>query len=206
MAFEILNLNAIEQAALRQEPYPFMVIDHVIQSHFLQKVIQSFPSLSKRGSFPLNAVHSSGHFHQLMQELQAPELKTLLGKRFGLDLEDKPPMVTIRGYTTARDGHIHTDSEDKLLTFLLYLNPNWTSPDGKIRVLYNPNNLSPFAEEISPEAGRCLIFQVTKNCWHGHTVFEGTRRSIQLNYVTSDAALGRHLKRHRLSAFLKDLR
>ncbi|HSX38356.1 MAG TPA: 2OG-Fe(II) oxygenase [Chlamydiales bacterium] len=205
MNFSVLNLDAIQNAAFQKEPYPYMVIDNIIQTASLEKVIASFPRLSKRGSFPLHAINSFGPFNQLMQELQSPDLKRLIAKRFKLNLEGKPPIITVRGYTTERDGHIHVDSEDKLITFLLYLNSNWTSPDGKIRVLYDQKNLTAFAEEISPEAGRCLIFQVTKNCWHGHTIFKGHRKSIQMNYVQSEAAASRHLKRHRISAFFKRL-
>jgi SM-20-related protein len=205
MTFQLIHIDAIQKAALQKEPYPFMIIKNVICWERLAKVVESFPALPKRGSFPLSAVHCSGDFELLMKELERPELRRIVGERFGMDLEDKPPMITVRGYTTERDGHIHVDSSDKLITFLLYLNPGWTSPEGKIRILYNRQELSPFAAELSPEAGHCLIFKVTKDCWHGHTIFEGERKSIQLNYVTSSGARERHLKRHSFSALLKRL-
>jgi len=205
MTFKMLNLDAIEKAELKGDPFPYMVIENVLKADAIGKIVESFPVLSKRGSFPLNTLECSGNFDLLMKELQNPLLRTVIGKRFGMELDDKPPMITVRGYTTDRDGHIHTDSKDKLITFLLYLNPNWQSPDGRLRVLYNKSSLEPYAAEVSPEAGRCLIFKVTDNCWHGHTVFNGDRKSIQLNYVTSTGARERHLKRHRFSAFLKRL-
>jgi SM-20-related protein len=205
VSFQILNIETIRHAVLQQQPYPYMIIENVIRPESLAKAVESFPSLSKRGSFPLNAVSCSGHFDLLMKELQQPELRRMIAERFEMDLEDKPPMITVRGYTTNRDGHIHVDSEDKLITLLLYLSPGWTSPDGKIRVLYNRRDLAPFAAELSPEAGHCLIFKVTRDCWHGHTVFEGERKSIQLNYVASANARKRHLKRHTFSALLKQL-
>jgi SM-20-related protein len=202
---QLIDLDAIRKAALQKEPYPYMVIENVIRPEHLPKVVDSFPALPKRGSFPLNALSLSGPFESLMKELESPELRRVIGEKFGMDLEDKPPMITVRGHTTERDGHIHVDSKDKLITFLLYLNPGWTSPDGKIRILYNHRDLAPFAAELSPEAGHCLIFKVTNNCWHGHTVFDGERKSIQLNYVTSTDARERHLKRHSFSALLKRL-
>ncbi len=205
MTFQLIDIDEIRKAALHKEPYPYMILENVIRHERLAKVVESFPALPKRGSFPLSAVSCSGHFDLLMKELMRPELRRAIGERFGMDLEDKPPMITVRGHTTERDGHIHVDSTDKLITFLLYLNSGWTSPEGKIRILYNRQGLVPFAAELSPEAGHCLIFKVTKNCWHGHTVFEGERKSIQLNYVTSSGARERHLKRHSFSALLKRL-
>jgi SM-20-related protein len=201
----ILNLETIKKAQLIQEPFPYMMIDNIIEPKFLSEVIKSFPTIKKRGSFPLSALSYKGAFEKLAHELQQPALKNLIGKRFDMDLEDKPPMITVRGYTTERDGHIHVDSESKLITVLLYLNQGWQSSEGCLRLLYNNHDLSRYAAEVSPEAGHCLIFKVTKNCWHGHAPFVGERRSIQLNYVSSQNEAERHLKRHRLSAFLKRL-
>jgi hypothetical protein len=203
--WKVLNADALRKAALVTQPFPYLIIDNIIRPGVLSEVVKSFPRIDKRGSFPLDAVSCSGPFATLMQEMQSVELRDLIGERLGMDLKDKPPMVTLRGHTAKKDGEIHTDSTSKLVTVLLYLNPDWRSPGGRLRLLYNNRDLSPYAAEVSPEAGRCLIFKVTPNCWHGHEPFEGERCSIQLNYVASDKARQRHLKRHRLSAFLKEL-
>ncbi len=205
MIGKVLNLKALQNAQLIEKPFPYLIVDHLIQPDMLADVVKSFPKLEKRGSFPLKAVAVSGAFEMLMQEMQHERLKELIGEKFGMDLSDNPSMITVRGYTTERDGHIHVDSKDKLITVLLYLNLNWQAEGGKLRLLYNKHDLEPFAAEIPPEAGRCVIFKVTDNCWHGHHVFIGERQSIQLNYVTSNEARERHLKRHGLSSFLKKL-
>lgn len=204
-AWKVLNADPLRKAALVSEPFPHLIIDNIIRPEVLSQVVESFPRIDKRGSFPLHAVSCSGPFTTLMQEIQSDELRDLIGERLGMDLRNKPPMVTVRGRTSEKDGEIHTDSSSKLVTVLLYLNPSWASPVGRLRLLYNDRDLAPYAAEISPEAGRCLIFKVTPNCWHGHEPFEGERRTIQLNYVSSDRVRDRELSRHRLSAFLKRL-
>src|SRR5437016_403738 len=93
MSFEIINIDAIRKAAFQEQPYPYMIIENLIRPESLAKVVESFPTLSKRGSFPLNAISCSGHFDLLMKELEQPELREAIGKRFGMDLEDKPPMI-----------------------------------------------------------------------------------------------------------------
>lgn len=202
-SWNVLNADAIRSAALIAEPFPHLIIDNLLRPERLAAVAASFPATPKRGSFPLDAVSYSGDFAALMEEIQSDALRDLIGERLGMDLKDKPPLVTLRGHATARDGHIHTDSKSKLVTLLLYLNPGWQAPGGRLRLLYNDRDLSPYAAEISPEAGRCVIFKVTPNCWHGHEVFLGERRSVQLNYVASDEARQRQIQQHRLSAFLK---
>jgi hypothetical protein len=200
-----LDADALRKATLVPEPFPYLVIDNIIRPEVLSEVVGSFPVIRKRGSFPPHAVACSGLFATLMQEMQSDELRDLIGKRLGMDLTNRPPMITVRGRTSEKDGEIHTDSTSKLVTVLLYLNPGWASPVGRLRLLYNNRDLVPYAAEISPEAGRCLIFKVTPNCWHGHEPFVGERRTIQLNYVSSDKVRDRELNRHRLSAFLKQL-
>jgi SM-20-related protein len=205
MTWKVLNAGALRGAALVPKPFPHLIIDNIIRPEVLSEVVESFPRIEKRGSFPLHAVSCSGRFAALMQEIESVELRDLIGERLGMDLTDRPPMVTVRGRTSKKDGDIHTDSSSKLVTVLLYLNPGWASPRGRLRLLYNDSDLSPYAAEISPEAGRCLIFKVTPNCWHGHEPFEGERRTIQLNYVSSEKVRDRELNRHRLSAFVKKL-
>ena len=203
--WRVLDADALRKATLVPEPFPYLVIDNIIRPEVLSGVVGSFPAIRKRGSFPPHAVACSGLFATLMQEMQSDELRDLIGERLGMDLTNRPPMITVRGRTSEKDGEIHTDSTSKLVTVLLYLNPGWASPVGRLRLLYNNRDLVPYAAEISPEAGRCLIFKVTPNCWHGHEPFVGERRTIQLNYVSSDKVRDRELNRHRLSAFLKQL-
>ena len=203
--WRVLDEDALRKATLVPEPFPYLIIDNIIRPEVLSDVVGSFPAIKKRGSFPPHAVACSGLFATLMQEMQSDELRDLIGERLGMDLTNRPPMITVRGRTSEKDGEIHTDSTSKLVTVLLYLNPGWASPVGRLRLLYNNRDLVPYAAEISPEAGRCLIFKVTPNCWHGHEPFVGERRTIQLNYVSSDKVRDRELNRHRLSAFLKQL-
>jgi hypothetical protein len=205
MAWEVLNPDALRKASLVAEPFPHLIVDNIIRPEALAEVVESFPRIDKRGSFPPEAVSCSGRFATLMQEMHSVELRDSIGERLGMDLRDRPPMLTVRGRTGKKDGRIHTDSKSKLVTVLLYLNSGWSAIEGRLRLLYNDRDLNPYAAEVSPDAGRCLIFKVTPNCWHGHEPFDGERRTIQLNYVTSEEARERDLKRHRFSAFLKGL-
>ncbi len=204
-SWQVLNAHALREAPLVAEPFPYLIVDNIIRPEVLAEVVESFPRIGKRGSFPPEAVSCSGRFATLMREMHSVELRDLIGERLGMDLRDRPPMLTVRGRTGKKDGRIHTDSKSKLVTVLLYLNPAWSATEGRLRLLYNDRDLRPYAAEVSPQAGRCLIFKVTPNCWHGHEPFEGERRTIQLNYVTSEEVRERDLKRHRFSAFLKRL-
>lgn len=198
-----INFAALEQAAVKNEPFPYVVIPQFLTPEFLPNLIKNFPPIANRGSIPADSLQESGIFKQFMDELQGPELRKWIAQKFSIDLNDKPTMLTLRGHTTERDGFIHTDSKSKLITVLIYMNETWDDEGGKLRLLKNKHSLQDYVEEISPLAGHCVMFKVTPHCWHGHKPFIGKRLSLQLNYLAGDAALTKHLNHHRLTAWLK---
>jgi SM-20-related protein len=144
----------------------------------------------------------------LMDELEGPRLRDAIAGRFDLDLTDAPTMVTLRGWTNERDGHVHKDSTAKRVTILLYLNPAteaWAQHDGCLRLLRGPDDVENYAVEVPPVNGTLLVFPNAPNAWHGHKRFTGQRYSVQLNYMTTDAKARSELRRHRISAFMKRL-
>jgi len=59
---------------------------------------------------------------------------------------------------------------------------------------------------VPPDEGTLLAFPCVANSWHGHQPFEGERRTIQLNWVNSQAYKTREQVRHSVSAFFKKLK
>ncbi len=202
----IISLEALREATLNGNPFPYVVIENFLRPEYAADVVKDFPAIKSRGSFPLTEVSGGVTFQRLVDELNSAELKAAIAQKFAVDLDERSTMITVRGKASARDGRIHTDTKSKFLTMLLYLNPVWESEGGWLRILKNGKNLEDYVAEIPPTFGTCLLFKVTDNCWHGHKPFAGTRRVLQLNYVTDDAALHRHLLRHSLTAKLKNLR
>lgn len=199
----ILNIPALQQMAVSESPFPYMIIPNFIRQEELSNLVRQFPEISARGSIPADSVQCQALFQNFINELEGPELRKAISEKFAVDLNDKPTMLTLRGYTNERDGHIHTDSKSKLITILIYMNPTWDDDGGQLRLLRNEKNLDDYVAEIPPLAGTCVIFKVTDNCWHGHKVFVGKRLSMQLNYLADDVALTKHLNHHRLTAKLK---
>jgi SM-20-related protein len=123
-----------------------------------------------------------GHFAELLKELEGPMFRDAVEKKFGIDLERRPTMCTVRGYLQKKDGGIHTDSKTKIITVLLYLNEHWSDEGGRLRLLRNGTDLESYAAEVPPTDGTLLLFLRSNNSWHGHKPYEGAaaRRSVQL--------------------------
>jgi SM-20-related protein len=202
----IIRLDALRAAPVNPEPFPYAVVPDFLSAACASAVIADFPSIHYRGSFPVAQLQGGATFAQLVEEWQGDEVRAALQDKFDVDLTDSYTLVTVRGWSQRRDGHIHTDAKSKLLTLLLYLNPGWQDAGGRLRILYNKRSLDDYAAEVVPTFGTCLMFKVTDNCWHGHTPFIGQRRVLQLNYIRDESARNRHLLRHGLTARLKGLR
>ena len=145
--------------------------------------------------------------NKALEELRGEVTATAVAEKFGIDVRGRPTTITLRGQARAKDGRIHTDSKDKLITFLIYLNPGWVARTGGgcLRLLRSASDIDDYETEIPARMGALAAFACAPNAYHGHLPFEGRRRSIQLNWVVNEAAADRTLTRHRRSAFWKKL-
>jgi SM-20-related protein len=201
---QLVDMQAFAATPLVQDPFPHLVVKDFVPEAAMVEIMRDFPEVPDRGSFPMSELQSGPVFKELVAYLQRPEVAKAFSEKLGVDLTGRPTTVTIRGFSGAKDGRVHTDSRSKLVTVLLYLNSGWTAEagEGQLRLLRS-DNLDDWFDEVPPEAGTLLVFVNTTNAWHGHKPFIGPRRSIQLNWVVDDAAVRRSAKRHGLSARIK---
>ena len=118
-----------------------------------------------------------------------------------------PTLVTICRSLNKRHGTIHTDSQSKVATVLLYLNESWPdTSDGCFRFLNRIDDIDDLAApEIKPLYGVLAAFKRADNSFHGHLPYEGERRVIQVAWLTSEEEKARKTQRGRLSRLFKKL-
>src|SRR6266516_2011809 len=110
--------------------------------------------------------------------MRSDEFRQAFEEKFNVDLMNRPDMITVRGRCSEKDGKIHTDSETKIITILIYMNPAWESSGGRLRLLRSGTNLDYVFQEVPPTEGTLLAFSRSSNSWHGHTPFSGPSRAI----------------------------
>ncbi len=199
----VIDLDKVYEATLKTLPYDYIIVSDFIRQEWKDRLLRSYPKIKSAGSFPLSSVSCDSEFMQLINEMNSAAFRHAIEEKFSLDLEGKPTMFTVRGKCRLKDGQVHTDSESKIITVLLYMNPSWGDQDGgRLRVLNSPN-IDDFASEIFPKIGELLIFRRCDHSYHGHLPFEGARQVIQMNWVTHQKFVDHEQKRHRLSAFFK---
>lgn len=201
----MLDIAALKAAPLRRDPFSHVLVPGFVSMEALGEINRDFPAVPGPGSYPPGQLDIRGVFAALLRELNGAEFQAAMSQIFGLDLSAFPVMFTVRGYCRPGDGQIHCDSESKIITVLLYLNPAWDKEGGRLRLLRGPRDLNDMVCEVPPNGGTLLAFRRSEHSWHGHEPYEGQRRAIQMNWVRDKGVVWREQWRHRLSAGAKRL-
>jgi SM-20-related protein len=204
-AMPLIDLARLRDSPLCRDPFDFVVVENFLASENRSAVVDEFPAVPGHGSYPLSTLSCSPLFDRLMRELESAELRAAIADKFALDLDGRPTMITLRGYSDGKDGGIHTDSATKLITVLIYMNHEWTETAGRLRLLRGRDDLDDYVAEIPPHAGMMVAFRRGAASFHGHHAHVGRRQSVQLNWVTNEKIVRRELARHVWSARLKAL-
>lgn len=201
---EVIDIDAVRNAPHTAFPYEHLIAPGFIRADWQQRMLDGYPKVPQPGSFPLPTIKYGADFKQLIDEMNGPAFRAVIEEKFNIDLKGRPTMFTVRGRCRLKDGQTHTDSESKIITVLLYMNPVWQNPGGKLRLLRS-SNVDDVVTEISPDIGTLLAFKRADNSWHGHLPYEGERRVIQMNWVTEQKYVDREQTRHGLSSWIKGL-
>ncbi|CAB1274992.1 2OG-Fe(II) oxygenase [Candidatus Nitrosacidococcus tergens] len=201
----LLNQDKLINTEVIENPFPHFIVTDLINKNSLLDIYNDYPTIDYPGSYPLAVLQIRERFSALIEELKGSFLEEILEEKFKIPLRNYPLLITVRGKCTLKDGAIHTDSATKIITVLLYLNEHWEKSEGQLRLLRDGENIENYFTQIPPQAGTLLAFKVTKNSWHGHLPFEGARRVVQINWVSSEFIARKALIKHYLSFKLKNL-
>jgi len=206
LTMSYLDYDALEHAPLQKDPYEFLIVENFVKPDAFASIMADFPAVPGAGSHPPSELKIEGRFKAMLDELQKEPFRRAIEKKFDIDLTGRPTMYTVRGFLRGTDGSIHTDSETKIITVLLYLNDAWVSEGGKLRILRSGTDLENFAAEVPPSNGTLLVFKRSDHSWHGHKPYEGQRRVVQMNWVTEQAVVDREQRRHSVSTRFKKIK
>jgi SM-20-related protein len=200
-----LDLERFEKTPLVRQPFEHLFVPEFVPSTALKEINDDAPQISKPGSFPLSEVNIGAKFKEFIDDLNGAQFREAFERKFDIDLANRPSMITVRGRCSEKDGKIHTDSNTKIITVLIYLNAQWESADGCLRLLRGSADLDDMILEVPPAKGNLIAFKRSDNSWHGHKPFVGERRVVQFNWVTDEEVVHREQSRHRFSATMKKI-
>jgi Rps23 Pro-64 3,4-dihydroxylase Tpa1-like proline 4-hydroxylase len=182
---QLLDFGAVESTALTRDPFCFFVARDVIPAERLEAVNADYPIIETPANFDPESLDYGPAFEKVLEDLDSPAFEKLIEKKFGVDLSDTEKTITVRRYSEMSDGNIHTDHWSKVITVLLYFNPEWHQEGGKLRLLRSKTDIDDFVAEVTPAGGTLLGFKRSDKSFHGYKRFEGERRMVQVNWVRS---------------------
>ncbi len=180
---EMINLTALEQAAVSTDPFPYAVVPGFLPPDSLAAANADYPEITSAANHALNDLNYGPAFAALIAELESDDFARTLGARFDMALTGLPTTITVRRFCERTDGNIHTDHKSKIITVLVYFNESWPHSEGQLRMLRSRHSLEDYVAEVQPLGGTLLAFKRTPHSWHGHSRFVGERRMLQLNYL-----------------------
>ena len=202
---DVFDYDALRSAPLQHEPYDYVILRGFVKPEALRKINADYPHVDHAGSYPLASLEFGPNFQAMVDALESEEFRKAFEEKFQIDLSGRPSTITVRGRCDTRDGNIHCDSESKIVTILLYMNPEWDDAGGRLRLLRSRDDINDIAAEAPPSGGTLVAFLRSDHSWHGHLQFIGERRVIQFNWVTGAKSQRFNLFRHRVSASVKQI-
>ncbi|SEQ64399.1 2OG-Fe(II) oxygenase superfamily protein [Faunimonas pinastri] len=201
-----INIDAVRQAPIMSDPYTYVTGYGILNEGAADELRRDFPNITKPGFLTVDEVELKGSFKKLIDQLESKEFADALSEKLGLNLDAHPRLTTIRKISQGKDGRIHTDSEAKLATFLVYLNDAWEdSSEGRLRVLRGSEDFDDMVAEIPPTVGHFFGFRRADNSWHGHKPFAGERKVVQITWVQDESELERKKNRNSMAQKLKGI-
>jgi hypothetical protein len=201
------NLNRDDTVVLH-EPFSFLTASGQLPDSARDTLDSDFPRYTGAGFFPYEPADCGVSVNELVDELTGPEFSNAIGARLGIaGLGDFPTLITICRALNMRHGTIHTDSQSKIATALIYLNESWPETSaGCLRLLRRADSIDDLViPEIRPVYGNLVAFRRSGNSYHGHLPCEGERRVIQVAWLLSEDEKLRKTRRGKFSRRFKKL-
>lgn len=201
-----MNEAALKAGEVFDDPFRHFTASGVLSPEAAAQIRADFPQTSSVGFLSSEDLAREGAYAKLLDDLESQEMAAILSDKLGINLVDKPRMITVRRWSRSGDGRAHTDSDSKIATFLTYLNETWKPEEGgAIRALRSGTNMEDYAREIAPVQGQVFGFRRAENSWHGHPPFAGERLVVQLTFLQSAEAAGRKRRNAGVQGMFKKL-
>jgi len=200
MEMRHIQIGRLETTSVDPNPFDHVIVPSFLGPETVHAVNDTFPNIQSGGSHILKDYDPGATISEVIAELDSPEFEEAIENKFNISLSQYPKLYSLRAHTRAKDGRIHTDSKDKIITVLLYLNRDWPFASGRLRLLRSGTSLEDYVAEIPPDNGTLLAFKRSDASWHGHLSFVGPRRALRMNWVSDHRRSYWHVLRHTVSA------
>jgi hypothetical protein len=201
----------------RGRPYPFFVIDDLLEPDAAREIASAYPSFDQ--ALALGFAFSKVNERKKVQVTDAARFpdpvrglhEALSGKEMLSALEDITGVERLVADPALRGGGMHITSASgrldvhadfnlleeprmfRRLNILVYLNERWSPEWGGALELWN-EDVSRCEHAVTPKLGRCVVFETSSTSFHGVTEVrcpdDVQRQSFAAYYYTKEPPAG----------------
>ncbi|EPH46683.1 2OG-Fe(II) oxygenase [Streptomyces aurantiacus] len=205
----MLNLAAFTAATLHREPFRWGRVEHAFTSGTAAREVadtfpldrtrlrESRPAAEKAyrmfscplvdGGERLDAAHGlPATWAELVAQLLSSPFTRALAQATGQALEESSLEIRASAYADGCFLGPHTDRADKVLSVVLYLEPQWSPAHGGELSILRSSDPRDEAARIEPRLGTAALLVRSDHSWHQvlpvRTQGGGLRRSVLIHY------------------------
>jgi hypothetical protein len=157
----LFDFAAFDAAPLARAPFDHLVVPAFLRADALPALNRDFPPIEGPSNFPPERVTYGPAFAALLDALRGRAFAAHVERKFQVDLSNCTRTISIRKFCETTDGNIHTDHKSKVITILLYFNPEWPHAGGRLRMLRSATDLEDYAAEVVPAGAPTTRFTAT---------------------------------------------
>jgi 2OG-Fe(II) oxygenase superfamily len=208
MTLELLDIQAIRDATLREKPFTWAALQHSFMStDVAQELADCFPQdgfgekhrrlgeSSVSGGHYLNGrglvTRETGEIHraetldpiwvQLAHELLSVEYRSAMAALTGCDLTGT--LLEAIVFRQPAGGYLdpHPDNPGKPASQVFYFNSEpWEQAEGGWLRILGSNDIDDVHEELAPVIDRSVVLVRSDDSWHGYLPVQGDRQRLSL--------------------------
>ena len=185
---------------MQRKPFDYLVVPGFIRPDALAVLNRDYPQIQGPGNMSADDLDCGPAFAELLATLKSQPFAELVGEKFDVDLGGCSATISVRRYSEATDGNIHTDHRSKLITLLLYFNTGWEHEGGRLRMLNSASDIEDYAAR-----GDALLRDAARVPAHGH--FLSWSQAVRRRAADAAAELDPRRRRRRyVSSLTKPVR
>ena len=97
MSTQLLDLDKLRAQPIVRDPFPFVVVSGMLKPGAIKEISRDFPRIEDGGVYPVDILPLGPAMKKLVQEIGGEEFRKVVEEKFGLDLQGRPTMITLRG-------------------------------------------------------------------------------------------------------------
>ena len=202
----LIDYDVLQHSApVHREPFTWVLIDDLFSASAIDFLVEEYPtegftpSISDNGHYRLddqtvveygtcvNLDHLSPLWREVIADVMDPAYRRTIAQLTEVDLSETTMKVRLCKYPPGGWMLPHTDQPRRVVTQIIYLNPEWEASWGGHLQILGSERADDVVESVSPKRNRSVLFVRSDTSYHAVTPVDEacgkTRRTLLVQFT-----------------------